>query len=171
MIVLALSLFGIALLLFWLAWRQRKSSGIPSGRVIYTDTQAWESVKDPLYDAELGLTGKPDYLVQNHDQFIPVEVKKSRIGDAPYDSHIFQLAAYCWLVYKTYGKRPAYGILHYANRTFAIDYTDQLEAALRSLLEEIHNQAQKREIPRSHTSPQRCRSCGYRATCDQKLEL
>lgn len=171
MLVLAVILFGIALLLFWLAWRERKVSGIPAGRVIYADTQSWQAVKEPLYDAELGLTGKPDYLVQHRDQIIPVEVKKSKIGGAPFDSHIYQLVAYCWLVYKTYGKRPAYGILHYDNRTFAVDYTSQVEIALHDLLAEIRTNEHKKEAPRSHDSPQRCRYCGYRSTCDQKLEL
>ena len=43
------------------------------------------------------------------------------------NSHIYQLASYCLLVEKTYGKRPPYGIIHYKDQDFAIDYTQELE--------------------------------------------
>lgn len=169
MLLLALLFFGIAIVLFWLAFRQRKTSGVPSGKIIYSDTRAWSVVEKPFYDVELHITGRPDYLVQQGDLFIPVEVKQSRASDAPFDSHIYQLAAYCLLVHHAYGKRPTHGILHYTNRTFAIDYTPQLELALRELLSTMQTQEHKKDIIRSHDSPGRCKNCGYRATCDQKL--
>jgi len=100
---------------------------------------------------------------------IPVEVKSTRNSKAPYDAHVFQLAAYCLLVQRQLGKRPPYGILHYANRTFAIDYTRQLEQAIQDLLIEIHAQEKLRELPRSHHSAARCSHCSYRSTCDQRL--
>jgi CRISPR-associated exonuclease Cas4 len=98
--------------------------------VVYTDTRAWGTLEKPLYDQALGLTGKPDYIIEQEGQMIPVEVKTGRTPEAPYDSHIFQVAAYCLLVEKTYGKRPAYGLIHYSHRDFAVDYTTELESAL-----------------------------------------
>jgi CRISPR-associated exonuclease Cas4 len=166
---LSILLFLLGLILFWLARRRQKASGLPGGRVIYTDTRGWGPVEKPLYDPELGLTGKPDYLVEQGKQVIPVEVKSRRVSDGPYDSHIFQLAAYCRLVQVTYGKRPAYGILKYTNRTFAIDYTPELETGLTELLALMREQERSTEVNRSHQSAARCGACGYRATCDQKL--
>ena len=55
--------------------------------------------------------------------FIPVEVKTGRTPAAPHDAHIFQLAVYCLLVEKTYGKRPSHGIIHYPSRDFEVDFT------------------------------------------------
>ncbi|MBN1667154.1 MAG: CRISPR-associated protein Cas4 [Anaerolineales bacterium] len=165
----ALILIFLALLLLWQARRVRKASGIPAGQVIYVDTRAWGPVEKSLYDPEYGLTGKPDYLVEQDSQVIPVEVKSSRVGQAPYDSHIFQLAAYCRLVHASYKQRPAYGILHYPNRTYRIDYTPELESQLANLLIEIRNDERKKELPRSHNSPRRCQRCGYQTTCDQRL--
>ena len=159
----------LALILFWVSARQRKSAGLPGGRVIYADPHQWGAVEKPLYDALLGLTGKPDYLVKQGHQIIPVEVKSSRAPQAPHDSHIFQLAAYCLLVERTYKKRPPYGILHYSDRTFAIDYTQGLESALLDLLAEIRIQERSGDCPRSHEIPARCAHCGYRSTCDQRL--
>ncbi len=166
---LALALILIALLLLWISTRRQAEAGLPGGRVIYTDTRGWGPVEKPLYDASLGLTGKPDYLVEKGKQIIPVEVKTSRVVDAPYDSHIFQLAAYCLLVQRTLGVRPPYGILRYSNRTFAIDYTTQLETELIELINEMRAAGERKEQDRSHQSPERCARCGYRSSCDQAL--
>ncbi len=172
--ILSLVLLIISLAALIWSLRQQKKSGLPSGRVIYSDTSHWNKIEASLFDSELQLTGKPDYLVDNKDGILPVEVKSSHVTDAPYDSHIFQLAAYCRLVEKTYGKRPPYGIIHYPTRTFAIDYTPELEQALIDLLEIIRQrtqQAGKRrgEVERSHQSSERCLGCGYQEICEQAL--
>lgn len=169
MLTLALIILVVALVLLWQANRRQRLIGLPAGRVIYADTRGWGPVEQPLYDAELGLVGKPDYLVERGGQVIPVEVKSSPVTTAPYDAHIFQLAAYCLLVQRHYGKRPAYGILHYPNRTFAIDFTAGLEQRLLNLLEEMHAQERRKDLPRSHDSAARCSRCGYRHICDQRL--
>ena len=169
MLTLAIVIFILAIILLWQASRRQRAIGLPTSRVIASDTRSWGPVEQPLYDAELGLVGKPDYLVETGGQVIPVEVKSSPVTTAPYDAHIFQLAAYCLLVQRHYGKRPAYGILHYPNRTFAIDYTVQLEQQLLRLVEEMHTQERRKDLPRSHDSAARCSRCGFRAICDQRL--
>jgi len=169
MLYLALALLFLAFLFFWQSNRQRSQAGLPGGRVIYTDTRGWGKVEKPLFYAALDLTGKPDYLIQKNGQIIPVEVKSGRAPDAPYDSHIYQLASYCLLVEKTYGKRPPYGIIHYEGRDFAVDYTHELEQSLLELLTEIKRDWMKKEIPRSHEQAYRCRRCGFREVCEQKI--
>ncbi len=169
MLYLAILLILIALGFLWQSRRQRQSLGLPAGRIITSDTSKWGALEQPLYDAELGLVGRPDYLVKQTGQFIPVEVKSNRVSSAPYDAHIFQLAAYCLLVQRHYGKRPAYGILHYPTHTFAIDFTPQLETALLDLLDDIRSKERKKNIARSHESSERCHGCGYRNLCDQRL--
>ncbi len=101
MLYIALIFLILAIVFLWQSGRQRRQAGLPGGRVIYTDTRAWGAVEKPLFNNELGLTGKPDYLVEKDGKLIPVEVKTGRAPNAPYDSHIFQLAAYCLLVDKT----------------------------------------------------------------------
>jgi CRISPR-associated exonuclease Cas4 len=171
-LIIFLILAGLALL--WAASRQRRSAGVPAGRIIYADTRAWGAVEEPLYDPELRLTGRPDYLVRQGEYLIPIEVKTSRISGSPYDSHIFQLAAYLWLVHSHFGIRPPYGILHYANQTVAIDYTSELEAAFLALVDEIREDERRtkrgQEVNRSHHSRFRCLRCGFRSICDQALE-
>jgi CRISPR-associated exonuclease Cas4 len=164
-----LILLLVAFVLFFISGRQRRLSGLPSGRVIYTDTRAWDRVERPLFDKDLGLTGKPDYLVEQNGRIIPVEVKSGRPPEAPYDSHIYQVAVYCLLVQRTYGQRPPHGIIHYPGRDFAVDYTPDLENALLSLITDMRAAGQRAEVLRSHEDEHRCRRCGYRNTCDQKL--
>jgi CRISPR-associated exonuclease Cas4 len=174
MLYLSIFLAILAVVLFWVASRSKRSSGLPGGRVIYTDTRAWGPVEKPLYDATLGLTGKPDYLVEKKGVVIPVEVKSSRIPEAPYDSHIYQLAAYCILVHRTMGKRPPYGILHYSDRsgssrTYEVDFTPHLEAGVITILDEIRSNERQKEVGRSHQVQARCAACGYRSMCEEKL--
>jgi CRISPR-associated exonuclease Cas4 len=164
-----LFLLLFAFVLFFISGRQRRASGLPGGRVIYTDTHAWGKVEKPFFDRDLGLTGKPDYLVEQNGRVIPIEVKTGRTPEAPYDAHIFQVAAYCYLVQKTTGKRPPYGILHYPGRDFAVDYTPQLENALLDLIADMRIDQHHLEVQRSHEDEQRCRHCGFRDGCDQRL--
>jgi CRISPR-associated exonuclease Cas4 len=159
----------LALAAWWIGARQRKSSGLPDGRVVSTDTGAWRKLEKPLYDPDTGLTGKPDYVVERDGIWVPVEVKSGWAPPEPHEGHIFQLAAYCRLVEHAYGVRPPVGILHYRNRTFEIDYNAVLEADLMALLEDLQIQSRKNEAHRSHNEAGRCARCGYRAICDEKL--
>lgn len=170
MLIPALLLLLFALVLLFISGRQRRGAGLPGGRVVFTDTRAWGKVEKPLYDHELDLTGKPDYLIEKDGKLIPVEVKTGRTPEAPYDSHIFQLAAYCYLVEKTYNKRPTHGIIHYPNRDFAVDYTRELESALLDLLADIRVDEHRTSVPRTHDDERRCHRCGFREACDQRLD-
>jgi CRISPR-associated exonuclease Cas4 len=169
MLIAGLVALLVAFILFFISGRQRRASGLPGGRVIYTDTRAWGKLEKPLFDKDLGLTGKPDYLIEKDSKIIPVEIKTGRTPASPYDSHIFQVALYCLLVQKTFGKRPSYGIIHYPARDFAVDYTQDLENTLLDLLAEMRINEHRSEVARSHQDGQRCRRCGFRQVCDQKL--
>jgi CRISPR-associated exonuclease Cas4 len=137
--------------------------------VIFADHNQWGRVEKPLYDPTFNLTGKPDFLIEQEDVIIPVEVKSGRGKTAPYDSHIYQLAAYCLLVEQSFGIRPPHGILHYSNQDIAVDYTPQLKQEIIDLLRDIRSQERRRNIPRSHYSSNRCRRCSFLAACDQAL--
>lgn len=166
-LVFLLFIFGLALL--FLSRRQREQTGLPEGKVVYTDTGAWGRVERPLFSKTRMLTGKPDYLVEEKGQFIPVEVKSTRAPERPYDSHIYQLAAYCMLVQDNYGVRPSHGLIRYDDRTFAVDFTRELEAEVTALLASMRADEESHSLDRSHEMPARCRGCGYRGACDQTL--
>ena len=138
--ILAILLLVLAVAALWISGRQRTAGGLPSGRVISADMGSWKRQEKPLYDPQSGLTGRPDYLVEKNGSVIPVEVKSGWAPSEPHPGHLYQLAAYCLLVERNWGSRPPYGILHYRNRTFAIDYTAVLEEELLALVEEIRLQ-------------------------------
>lgn len=169
LLICAIAIFILAVALLWYTGNRRKSLGLPTGRIITADTQRWNALQQSFYDPQTGLSGRPDYVLERSGRLIPVEVKSQQIGAEPYEAHIYQLAAYCWLVEQHFQKRPRSGILHYANRTFEIDYTPMLETSLLNLLEEMRSQGKDQAPDRSHNSAGRCRGCGFRAICDHRL--
>jgi CRISPR-associated exonuclease Cas4 len=168
-------LLGLVLFLLtigaWLWSRERQEkSGLPEGEVIYTDTGAWFPNQRSLVAPTYKLAGKPDYLVRQADgSLIPVELKSSRAPAEPHEGHVLQLAAYCLLVEQTYGVRPAYGIIQYQDRAFAVDYSPDLEEDLLTLLTEMREGLFESELDRDHNDWARCRRCGLRAYCSQRL--
>lgn len=167
---LAFALFLVALFLLRSGHRTQRRQGLPPGRVVYDDSSrsGGESVK-PLYSPRLGLSGKPDYIVRQHGIPIPVEVKSRRAPREPYDSHLYQLAAYCALVEDQMNVRPPYGIIRYSDRTFQIDYTEALEDELMAILQEIRKEKLSITPLRSHDEPLRCAGCGFREICEERL--
>ncbi len=168
LILLPLLFIMIAIALLLVSSWQRKKSGLPGLKVVYADTGRWRELNKPLYDPIAGLTGKPDYIVEQDRAWIPVEVKSSWAPELPRPAHMLQLAAYCLLVERTSRKRAPYGIIHYRNRDFQVMFTPQLEQELLLTLAEIRK-CERGEPTRSHSESNRCRGCGYRELCDQKL--
>jgi CRISPR-associated exonuclease Cas4 len=76
-LLLSVSFLILSVYFFWRSFLQRKRSGLPGGRIIYADTSKWGRLEKSLYVPELGLAGKPDYLVEIGDELIPVEVKST----------------------------------------------------------------------------------------------
>ncbi len=68
-----------------------------------------------------------------------------------------------------YGKRPPYGLLRYRNRTFRVNFNQEIENQVLDVLEEIRLLKEQDEACRSHNHPNRCARCGYRGICDQRL--
>lgn len=164
-----LLLLGIAI---WrLGLRTRQDAGLPTGEVVYTDTGAWEEVPESLRSRRYGLVGKPDYLVRvgagGATSLVPIEVKSRRRPATTPDSHILQLATYCLLVEDVYKTRPAYGLLHYADATLQIPYTDELRRTVLEIASEIREARKAAELHRNHNDPARCRGCGYAHACGE----
>lgn len=168
---LVLLLFGLAIALLLLSLRERRKSRLPDAQVVYADTDLWQRVPETLVDHQLGLVGKPDYVIRTRQgTLIPVEVKTGHTPDTPYDSHRLQLMAYGLLIQSNYAQSSGYGLLHYPDKDFRVDFSPGLETQLLETLGEIRLIETGNKPPaRSHNSSARCRSCGYRGICDQKL--
>ena len=167
---LLLIFLAMAVILLLRARGLQEESGLPDGQVIYTDTGTWFPNDEPLTSSERRLVGKPDYLVQQEDgEIIPVEIKSGHAPNAPWPGHILQLAAYCQLVDEVYGTRPSFGILQYQDQAFTIDYSSELEEELFVVMEEMRQDFQSADVDRSHDDSRRCRACGLRDKCRQRI--
>jgi CRISPR-associated exonuclease Cas4 len=116
-----------------------------------------------------GVVGKPDYVVQTRDGLIPIEAKPTRTASTPYESDVAQLLVYCLLVEDTTGCAPPYGLLRYAHQTFRVPYTAARRTALLDLLQAMRDDESAADVPRSHRQPGRCRKCGFKDQCDDRL--
>jgi CRISPR-associated exonuclease Cas4 len=184
-LIFALSLLLLIALVSYLAARRAaRRSGLPSGRVLYSDTghpvgriasietnEEGERQERPLVSRSYGLTGRPDYLVRTDEGVVPVEVKSGRCpaNNRPYDSHVMQLAAYCLLVEDVLEEHVPYGIIRYADREITLDYTDELRSELLLLLDEIKEARLAEEVHRSHDDARRCKGCSMLEVCDEAL--
>lgn len=165
--------WGLALLLaavcaLWLGLRLRRSTGLPWVRVVASDTGG-RTLDKPLFARRYGLTGRPDYLLEQGRALIPVEVKPGRHADRPYESDLMQLAAYCLLVEETSGAAPPYGLLRYARHTFRLAYTATVREELLALLDEMRDALNDDDCERSHDDARRCAGCGFVEMCDEAL--
>ncbi len=163
-------LFGLAVFFLAWGWIQQRRAGLPVGRVRYQDVGLWRQVAQPLYAAALGLTGRPDYLVETRQGLIPVEVKSGRTPLAPYPSHRWQALAYCLLVEEALHQKAPFALIRYPGATYRVDFTPRDREALLDLLAQMRRDERQGRFDRSHEDPARCRACGFRQICDQRLE-
>lgn len=173
LIVLSVSwLMGsLYLFLFDLYFRGRSEQfirryRIEPGEVAYADSPRQEKL---LRSKLVPLQGRPDYVVKLNGHHVPVEVKSGRTPPRPYDSHVQQLAAYCYLVAETYGARPPHGVLVYPEHRFEIAYTGKLEDELLKNILRIQLAQRTGEAHRNHENPKRCLGCSRRENCPERL--
>ena len=128
-------------------------------------------VEKPLFSQRYRLTGKPDYIVQDETgATIPIEVKPNRNASEPRISDTLQLMAYGVLIEEEFRTRPDYGLLKYRERVFRVEFTDELRTVFFQILEDMRRTRRMPNVARSHDDPIKCRFCGYRDECDEKLE-
>jgi CRISPR-associated exonuclease Cas4 len=178
------ALLLVALLAGAAARRAGQASGLPAGRLVYSDTgfavgrvapaeKNLEGVRQerPLVSRRHGLTGRPDYLVRSEEGIVPVEVKSTRLpaGGRPYDSHVMQLAAYCLLAEDALGADVPYGVVRYSDGEVTVDYTPELREELLALLEEMREARAAADVHRSHDDWRRCKGCSVREHCEERL--
>jgi CRISPR-associated exonuclease Cas4 len=182
--IACVALIVAALIARGLAKRMDAQSGLPAGRLVYSDTgyavgrlgelvrdQQGRKVERPLLSKTYGLVGRPDYLIETDDHIIPVEVKSARLpaSGQPYDSHVFQVAAYCLLVEESLGASVPYGVIRYRDGEVRVDYSAELRAALLGLMGEMRAARDAADVHRSHDEPNRCARCSMRGVCDEAL--
>ncbi len=164
MLLLGFLLISVAIFILGVVLLRRRAMGLPGGKLLVADSERWDRCERELFSPRYRLVGRPDYLFRERGSFIPVEVKSGRLPSSPYDSHVFQLLAYCLLVEETTGSPPPYGIIAYRDGHFVVKYTPALKAELVGVLEEMRKTLASGQEPEARES-RKCLHCGYRRIC------
>lgn len=139
-----------------------------AGRVLASDAGVGRPI-GVLRSARYGLSGKPDYLVEERGRIVPVEVKPSRRSRSPWLRDVVQLAAYCLLLEETEPRFAGYGYLRYAGRTFRIDFTDTLRAELLRTLSALRADLAAADVDPNHDDAGRCARCPLVRVCGKHI--
>jgi len=116
-----------------------------------------------------GLSGRPDLILRQGDDLVPLELKSGRTPRGPLFSHILQVGAYCILVSDVYGKRVEKGIIRYPEQDFDVDYDENLEALVREKLQEMEALELSGEVRRNHQRKGKCDHCSRLDACSQAI--
>lgn len=146
--------------------KEKEKFGIPQGKITYTDLN---KPAQALFSARLGLVGKPDYIVEIGNRHVPVEVKSGK-ARRPYRNHILQLATYCLLIEDIYNETVPFGILAYSDgQQFRIPFVAVLREDVIKTISEMRVQLASKSAKRSHNVSAKCKSCGFRKFCNQRI--
>ena len=164
LIILILALVLLAAVYFFLS----RKEGFSRGKVIYADLDHDQVPAEPLFSRKYGLAGKPDMILRNGNQLIPVEIKSAPGQEHPYPSHLLQLAAYCLLIEEQYGIRPEYGIIQYRDKQFEIPFNESLEYKLLNRLDLMREEDPLNMLPPVCSNRRKCSRCGFRDVCESQ---
>lgn len=127
-------------------------------KMIYCDEKGVKLLVAP----ESNLKGKPDFIFKTWflGRYIPFEIKSAVIKDEePHYGDLMQLVAYFLIIEEVYGKRPPYGKLVYANKTFKVRNTRALRQELNDIVFEMRKLLEGESCPQAEPSFVKCRNC------------
>jgi CRISPR/Cas system-associated exonuclease Cas4 (RecB family) len=159
-----------------LAFLRRKTGfdfrGAGTSSVVASDVGPESSLI--LRDANLGICGKPDYLLEtdvgNRRLIVPLEVKPTRRSQRLYDSDRVQIGVYLVALRAAFADRASrVGYVRYATQTFEVLLTPELEREVERLAAAVRRGRVAPVVHRSHNIRGRCRACPVRQHCDEAL--
>jgi CRISPR-associated exonuclease Cas4 len=139
-----------------------------SGHVVASDGAVGRPAR-VMRSARYGVSGKPDYLMEEHGRIVPVELKPTRRATSPWLRDVVQLATYCLLLEEIEPRFAGYGYLRYAQRTFRVDFTDSLRAELLNTIALLRADLTASDVSPNHHDPRRCARCSLVTRCGQAL--
>jgi CRISPR-associated exonuclease Cas4 len=113
-----------ALCLFvWVILRalvRRRVKGLPPGEVVYAGNERQAKL---LTAPRYNLVGKPDYIVKQGNEFVPVELKSGAAPKKLYESDRMQVIAQALLVESEFGRLPRFAYVRYPGRMYRVSVT------------------------------------------------
>ena len=147
--------------------RLKKKYKIQQGRIIYSDLN---KPAKPSFSKRYRISGKPDYIIQKKDSYIPVELKTG-IYNTPQKNHVFQLATYCHLLEENYNVFVPYGILVLNNHVeYKIPFNPKIRFELENTVKKMRYLLKTSKITRNHDDLYRCKNCSMRGYCNIKIK-
>ncbi len=125
-----------------------------------------------LKSANYNLAGRPDYLIKEGEQRIPVEVKTGRRPKAPFFSHVLQIGAYCLLSEETFTEKPTHGQIRYGfdSDPHEVKWDSSLKILVTEKLEEMNDILNgTMDVHRNHKRVGKCNNCSRRKGCPERL--
>lgn len=138
--------------------KHKKQLGVARASAIYLDEKGTKM----LIDEEMGLQGKPDMIFETWllKAYIPLEIKSGQLKDNwPHQGDLYQLAAYFILIESVYGKKPPYGKLVYANKTFNVRNTTKLRKEVLRTMTEMRLMLEDKIEIKGSSDYMKCRHC------------
>ena len=149
----------------WISFRptikekHKKDIGVRGASPIYADEKGAKLLVAPEYN----LQGKPDYIFETWclKRYSPLEIKSGRLkeDEEPHPGDLYQLVAYFLIIEEIYGKRPPYGKLVYANKTFTIRNTARLRRELKEILKQMRGMLTGESMPLAEPNFMKCKNC------------
>ena len=126
-----------------------------------------------LKSRKYNLAGRPDYMINEKDSHVPVEVKTGRRPKAPFFSHVLQIGAYCLLSEETFQRSPSHGQIRYGfdSKPHEVEWEPKLKNLVVEKIEEMNDILDgKTEAHRNHKRAGKCNNCSRRKGCPERLE-
>ena len=126
-----------------------------------------------LKSRKYNLAGRPDYMINEKDSHVPVEVKTGRRPKAPFFSHVLQIGAYCLLSEETFQRSPSHGQIRYGfdSEPHEVEWEPKLKNLVVEKIEEMNDILDgKTEAHRNHKRAGKCNNCSRRKGCPERLE-
>lgn len=162
---------GAAMLLLGIINERRykqgqQKAGLVPGKLVASDLGGrGELLWDPLWR----LSGRPDYVLEAKEGFVPVEVKAGKTPNHPHHNHRLQVGCYLRLIETKTGQAPPYGLLNYPDGVFRVAWDDKLKGDVQEVIAKIEQARVAGRADRDHEHKARCIGCARRDACEQKL--
>ena len=114
------------------------------------------------------LRGRPDYIIFQDRENIPVEEKTGKTPKGPYFSHIMQMAAYIVLVNDNMGNCHR-GRIKYKTTDFEIVLDSKTRKTFFEIRDRIDDCERTGEVHRNHNREGKCRGCSRKEDCPESL--
>lgn len=162
-------ILGGAILLWDQLDRKKKSLSEDSGMKANTKFVAVHGATDLpesyMYDEDLGLTGKPDAIIKEDGQIIPINLLPTT--KKIHDRHIIRLLLHLKLVESTYETEAPYGILLVGKdkRSVKIVNSEERKAWLAEVINEIDKIIVANVEAKALPTKFKCRHCDVKERC------